>query len=344
MYAGDGFGVVATVNGGATWRRADAGVVASRVVTVAPAASNPATIYTGTVPTINAGGSVLSRSDDRGRTWIGLRINGTGAAAWRQTDLRSLAVDPRDHRHVLVGGRGIFGSRDGGATWTSLLRLPNDQVWHIAFARSDPGQVYAAVYTTATEQNMLFRSSDGGKTWSVEPGSGSQSLTVFAVHPMRADTVYAGYDRGEPTEGLTSTGGGVASSSDGGRSWRHRSIPDVQSVSALAVAPTDPDTIYAATDVGLARSVDGGDHWRLVPNPELFLRTVVVDPERSETVYVVTWDQRRGVPRSTNGGGTWRPFGARLPRRGVEDLAFDPSGNWLYAGLSDGGLTSIRVR
>ena len=69
FYAGDGFGVVATVNGGATWRRADTGVVASNVGTVAPAASSPATIYTGTLPTIhagsgtiNAGGSVLSRS------------------------------------------------------------------------------------------------------------------------------------------------------------------------------------------------------------------------------------------------------------------------------------------
>jgi hypothetical protein len=73
-------------------------------------------------------------------------------------------------------------------------------------------------------------------------------------------------------------------------------------------------------------------------------KTVVVDPERSETVYFVTWDQRRGVLRSTDGGGTWQPFGGRLPGRGVEDLAFDPSGSRLYADLTDAGLTSIRVR
>ena len=339
LYAGDGLGVVKTVNGGATWRRADAGVVASHVQRVALAASNPATIY--------AGGSVftadqqhdqyqtVSRSDDRGRTWVRLR---TDDGPTLTVDPGALAVDPSDHRHVLVGGRGITGSHDGGATWTSLYRVPhaNDMLWNITFVASNPSQVYAVIYDGATEGSRVIRSSDGGATWN--GGAGGELILAFAVHPKRAESLYAGY------EGETSGGGGVATSSDGGRSWRRHSIPGVQSVNAFAVAPSDPETIYAATDVGLARSIDGGERWRIVPKPDLFLRAVVVDPERSETVYAVTWDQRRGVLRSTNGGATWRSFGVRLPRRGVEDLAFDPSGNRLYAGLSDGGLTAIRVR
>ena len=79
LYAGDGLGVVTTVDGGATWRRADGGVVASHVRRIATAASNPATIYA-------AGGGnsplpehdwdqTVSRSDDRGRTWVGLRTD-----------------------------------------------------------------------------------------------------------------------------------------------------------------------------------------------------------------------------------------------------------------------------
>jgi photosystem II stability/assembly factor-like uncharacterized protein len=161
---------------------------------------------------------------------------------------------------------------------------------------------------------------------------------ALAVHPQRAEMVYAGH------EGVNPGGGVISISSDGGRSWQHRSIPGAQTVSSFAFLPSDPDTIYAATDVGLARSVDGGDHWRLAPNPNYFLRSVVVDPERSETVYATTWDARLGVFRSTNGGATWRPFGTRLPRRGATELAFDPSANRLYAGSSDGGLTWIGVR
>jgi photosystem II stability/assembly factor-like uncharacterized protein len=333
LYAGDGLGVVTTVDGGATWRRADAGVVASHVRSVAPAASNPATIYAaGSVTPRNQQHDydwTLSRSDDRGRTWVRLRTDDVAPLA--------VAVDPRDHRHVLVGGQGgITGSHDGGATWTSLQRV--GWVGGIAFAASNPRQVYAALYDERADQGRLIRSSDGGTTWNIDGAGLVGTITALAVHPKRAETVYRGY------EGETSGGGGVATSSDGGRSWRHRSIPDVQSVNALAVAPSDPDSIYAATDVGLARSVDGGDRWRLMSKSGYFLWTVVVDPERAETVYGATPDPRSGVLRSTDGGRTWRPFGARLPRRGVQHLAFDPSGNWLYAGLSDGGLTSIRVR
>jgi hypothetical protein len=236
---------------------------------------------------------------------------------------------------VLVGGRGIFGSRDGGATWTSLLRLaPDDAVSEIAFAPSDARQVYAVVYTAATDRSGVIRSMDGGTTWQGQGAAGIYGISALAVHPKRAETIYVSYGEGP---------GGVATSSDGGRSWRHRSIPDA--AVSLAVAPSDPDTLYVATFSGVARSVDGGDHWQLLPHPALqsFPLTVVVDPQRSETVYVGTGDH--GVLRSTDGGATLRPFGAaRLPRQGVWSLAFDPSGSRLYAGLSDAGLTSIRVR
>ncbi len=336
LYAGDGFGVVATADGGATWRRADAPVVASQVSTIALAASNPATIYTGGVVGSIPGPVVetLSRSDDGGRTWVGLQSFAN--AGFGQPGGGPLAVDPRDDRHVLIGGLGIFGSRDGGATWTSLLRLPNDFVWKIAFAAGDPRQVYAIVYTTAEERTHLIRSSDGGETWTMQGSAGIENMTAFAVHPERAETVYAGYE--DHTGGEVR--GGVATSSDGGRSWRYRPISDTPQ--AIAVAPSDPDTIYAATSVGLERSLDGGDSWQFLPWPEGDLQTVVVDPERSETVYVGTWE--RGVLRSTDGGATWQPFGARLPRQDVQALAFDPSGTWLYAGMGDAGLTSIRVR
>jgi photosystem II stability/assembly factor-like uncharacterized protein len=315
--------------------------VASHVQRVAPAASNPATIYAagGVIPRNQQHdfAQTLNRSVDRGRTWIRLRTDGRSPPLVAPS---VLAVDPRDHRHLLAGGQGITESHDGGATWKNRLRLTNAWVGVIAFAASDQRQVYAAVYDEASDKSRLIGSTDGGKTWGFQGSMRAGTMIgAFAVHPERAETVYAGFEY----QSLTQEGGGVATSSDGGRSWRHRLIPDVRSVSALAVAPSDPDTIYAATDVGLARSVDGGNRWRLL-SPDYFLRRVVVDPERSETVYVVTWDQRRSVLRSTNGGGTWRLFGARLTMRGVTDLAFDSSGTWLYAGLSDGGLTSIRVR
>jgi photosystem II stability/assembly factor-like uncharacterized protein len=332
LYAGDGLGVVKTVNDGATWRRADAGVVASHVQRVAPAASNPATIYAagGVIPRNQQHdfAQTLSRSDDRGRTWIRLRTDGRSPPLVAPS---VLAVDPRDHRHVLVGGQGITDSHDGGATWRSVH--PNHFVGAIAFAPSDPRRVYAATGQD-TGQGGMLRSSDGGKSWSFQITPAGTVISALAVHPKRAETVYAGYSA--PARA------GVATSSDGGRSWRFRWTPE--EVYSLAVAPSDPDTVYAANGDGVVRSVDGGDRWQHLPHQGFYSTTIVVDPERAETVYVGT--ARHGVFRSTDGGATWRPFGTRLPRRGtwIDTLAFDPSGNWLYAGTADAGLTSIRVR
>ena len=349
LYAGDGLGVVKTVDGGATWRRADAGVVASQVASVAPAASNPTTIYTGgSVSRIRAlgwysVGAALSRSDDGGRTWTALQIDGTDAASW-QTHPGSLAVDPHDHRHVLVGGRGgILESRDAGATWTSLLRQPGNWAGrnHVRPERPAADVRHRLHHgrepespdpEAATAEEDL---EDPARYLPLEPPSASPS-TRRTPTPSTRDT-----RRGEGAQ----IGAGLATSSDGGRSWRYRSIAaNNEGPVSLAFAPSDPDTLYAATFSGLARSVDGGDSWRLLPHRRMatFPLKVVVDPQRSETVYVGTGD--RGVLRSTDGGATLQPFGARLPRQGVESLAFDPSGSWLYAGMVDAGLASIRVR
>lgn len=291
----------------------------------------------------------------------------------------SIAVDPSDSRNVYAITRGLgktvaFRSRDAGATWQAMRPSTSRDMREIHAAGS--GILYTAGRFFEELPGGVQRSTDGGVTWQgVLDGSWS-----LAVDPDRAGTVWAVGELGvwvtrdggtswrsagaAPVRDLTARdltaivldprrprtlyagdGLGVVKTVDGGATWRRADTGVVASqVRSVAPAASNPATIYAATDVGLARSIDGGDRWRLVPNPDLFLRAVVVDPERSETVYVITWDQRRGVLRSTDGGATWRPFGARLPRRGVEDLAFDPSGSSLYAGMSDAGLTSIRVR
>ena len=86
IYAGDCLGVVKTTDGGRTWKRADERIVASTLNAVAAAPSNAATLYAGS-------GNGLARSDDGGRSWQSLRTDSVSA----------IAVDPSDHRHVLVG-------------------------------------------------------------------------------------------------------------------------------------------------------------------------------------------------------------------------------------------------
>jgi photosystem II stability/assembly factor-like uncharacterized protein len=143
--------------------------------------------------------------------------------------------------------------------------------------------------------------------------------------------------------------GSFAVSTDHGDSWLYSSIPRLADVRSIAVAPSDPDTLYAFSDdalpgagIRLARSTDGGDQWQLLATRGLEIRAIVVDPRDPQTVYVGTGG--RGVLRSTDGGVTWRPFGKRLPSRSIWTLAFDATGTVLHAGTNGAGLTSIRVR
>jgi photosystem II stability/assembly factor-like uncharacterized protein len=73
-------------------------------------------------------------------------------------------------------------------------------------------------------------------------------------------------------------------------------------VHALASAPSNPQTLYAASDAGVFRSSDGGVNWTLagsVTDPT----HLAIDPTTESTVYVATESE---VMKSTDGASTWR--------------------------------------
>src|SRR3954469_11309365 len=63
--------------------------------------------------------------------------------------------------------------------------------------------------------------------------------------------------------------------------------PDGGSVGALAVDPTDPDTVYASTFLGsVFKTTDGGESWRALPGfPVDSAESLAVDPAHPQTVY-----------------------------------------------------------
>lgn len=150
-----------------------------------------------------------------------------------------------------------------------------------------------------------------------------------------------------------SVDGGVWKTTDAGRLWRpvfnHQ---PVASIGALAVAPSDPNVIYAGSgeadmrsDIsygnGLYKSTDGGRHWK---NMGLTgcraIGRIVVDPHNPNLVLVAALgdpygpNPERGVFRSTDGGRTWKKVLYKNPRIGAIDLSADPSNpRIVYAAL-----------
>lgn len=153
-------------------------------------------------------------------------------------------------------------------------------------------------------------------------------MTVLAISGERA---YAG------------TSSGVFSSTDGGRSWRGLPAPGNNYVQALAIAPNNPDVIYAGrvgSDArGLYRSTDAGRGWqRLTDALDLDVYAVTLDPKKPTTVYIGTPDS--GVFKSTDGGVNWQPASSGLPR--VRLKATAPTGDvtWITSTV---GVTALAV-
>ncbi|HEV2348799.1 MAG TPA: sialidase [Terriglobia bacterium] len=176
----------------------------------------------------------------------------------------------------------------------------------------------------------------------VGPAEGNRIAAVAGV-AGDPSTYYAG-----------AASGGIWKSSDGGNRW----VPifdhePVAAIGALAVAPSDPNVIWAGTgepwvirdsDVmgnGVYKSVDAGKNWAHMGLEETGrISRVVVDPRNPDTVFVCALgratgpQQERGVFRTTDGGQHWDRVLFADPNTGCSGMAMDPRNpRVLFAGM-----------
>ncbi len=152
-----------------------------------------------------------------------------------------------------------------------------------------------------------------------------------------------------------STGGGVWKSTDGGINWESISDGSVfgtGSVGAIAVADSDPNTIYVGMGEspirgnvshgdGVYKSTDAGKTWKRVGLEDTRqIPRIRIHPKNPDLVYVAAlghvWgpNDQRGVFRSKDGGKTWEKILNRGNKAGAIDLIIDPTNpNILYAGF-----------
>ena len=291
---------------------------------VAGVPGDPATFYLG-----GADGGVW-RTRDAGITWQPL-FDDQGSAS-----IGALAIAPSDpnviwagtgqihQRWDIVDGDGVYRSTDGGATWT---HVGLEATRHIGALWVDPRDAEVAVVAAlghvfgANPERGLFRTEDGGATWSHVLERGPEiGAAHLAADPDLPDTLYASLwqvlrhpwlDYFQPTVG---PGSGIVVSTDGGRSWRAvggAGLPagDVGRI-ALAVAPGTGArrvyaTVQAASGGGLYRSDDGGASWTMVNGDaslaSSYINNVYVDPRDPGAL----WVMGRGLRRSTDGGKTF---------------------------------------
>ncbi|MEO8277341.1 MAG: hypothetical protein ABI639_14095 [Thermoanaerobaculia bacterium] len=204
----------------------------------------------------------------------------------------------------------------------------------VVFAPSKPETIYAA-----TSGGGVFRSDDGGASWSL-PGDGMTNRNVrwLVVDPVDPASVWAG------TNG-TGNGSALWRTSDRGVTWKNVSdaYPGgrVQSTGRpVAMAPTQPKTIYVPSSNLHYRTDDGGKTWRdfRVPNQDAYV--IAVSPTDPKIVYAGGRGDAQNVSRSADGGKTWRQIGIGLGQNSLSVLLIDPANpKTLYA--AGGTFTNI---
>lgn len=230
-----------------------------------------------------------------------------------------------------VGG-GIWKTNDAGRTWNPIFdSQPVASIGAIAVAPSNPQIIYvgsgeADLRSSVSTGNGMYKSTDGGKTWTPIGLTDSQHIGRIVIDPKDPNRVFVaalGHAYGPNKER------GVYRSTDGGQNWQQILFKDENTGAIdLAFEPGNPQLIYAALwqtrrppwsiyppsngpGSGLYRSQDGGDHWDRItghglPSEGLGRIGIAFSPSNTKRIYLVVDAKGGGLYRSEDGGENWK--------------------------------------
>lgn len=305
-------------------------------------------------------GAWIYRADEKRAVW---EVNGPHFLGHI---ISHLMLDPRDQRTLLAGaktghlGPTIFRSTDWGKTWQEALQPP-------AFAKAPEGKAGRAVDHTfwltpahSNEPNVwyagtspqgLFRSEDGGNTW-----TGLSSINDNAQYREWMGSEKDGTPDGPKLHSILidprdpkhlyfgMSGGGVHESLDGGKTWRvlingldvvegfgfDAANPTFHDPHCIRMCPSNPDRLYQQNHCGIYRLDRPSESWvRIGRNMPAEVGdigfTMTLHPRDDQTAWVFPMDGTEVWPRTSpdgrpavyltkDGGETWQRREAGMPK------------------------------
>src|SRR4051794_39988784 len=315
-----GGGLWKTTDGGLTWRAVTDGQLhSSSVGAVAVSESNPDVVYIGMGEVALRGnimqGDGVYKSTDAGKTWkhSGLADSQTVARIRvhpTNPDIVYAAVF--GHPYGKNAERGVFRSKDGGASWQKVLyRDDHSGAADLCMDPHNPNVLYAAIWdanrtpwslTSGGPGSGLFKTTDGGDHWTEitrNPGmpAGIVGKIGVAVSGGDGNRVYAIVEN---------ENGGVFSTDDAGATWKRvsedrRLRQRAFYYSRIYADPKAKDTVYAL-NTGFYKSMDGGKTWRTIQTPHGDNHDLWIDPANPLRM---VQSNDGGANVSVNGGESW---------------------------------------
>jgi photosystem II stability/assembly factor-like uncharacterized protein len=287
----------------------------------------------------------------------------------RVTTVTGVPSQPRTFYMGAASG-GVFKTTDGGAHWLPMTdgKVPVGSTGSIAVAESDPNVIYLGTGSDGLRSNVstgrgVYKSADGGQTWSFSGLYSSGQIGSVRIHPRDPNTVWVAAigDAFKPNPER-----GVFRTTDGGKTWKQvLRISDSTGAADLEVNPADPNIVYAwmarierkpwtiisgAREGGFYKSTDGGETWKKITNGlptglvgKGNLAVTAANPNRVYALIEALPDA--GFYRSDDAGETWariNPAANMLTRPFYyTTLAADPTNaNTVYGG-SEGFFKSV---
>lgn len=239
--------------------------------------------------------------------------------------VHGLGIDPVDRSVLYIATHGDFYQSISGAP---PVKVDEKRADYMAFnAPPKPGYpLYSSGHPSTGGNTGLIKSTDGGKTWQLVSKVLEPPVDFHAMAVSKSDpNIILGFDSG--ARGLFKT-------TDAGKNWETLQHPEY--ISALAISPSDSNTIFAGTANGIYKSTDGGKNWNHLTYKGLTILALAFDDDETLFASVKTI----GFVKSVNSGESWENLqGLDLT---ITSIAPDSQKKIIYvAGISPGGFQEV---
>jgi len=234
--------------------------------------------------------------------------------------------------YVAAASGGVWKTTNAGTTWEAIFENQSvASIGDVAVTPSNPQVVWVGTGESNNQRSSswgdgLYKSENGGRTWSKAGLAQSQHIGRIVVHPTKPNIVYVA-----ASGPLWTSGGerGVYKTTDGGATWAAiKTIDEHTGAIDLVMDPGDPDTLYASMyqrqrkaysfvgggpGSGIWRTTDAGATWTKLteglPAGDLGRIGLGISRSQPSTLYAVVQAKDGGIYRTDDRGASSRRVG-----------------------------------